>query len=204
MFEQTPHPFYIDILTQSYSLKSPQNSDSMKTWFQWCTPHQKLLVKMRNGSLQILDPKDSKRSTFPYVNFEIENNKEEIEKFLSSYVYSIKKSLKTENIKAMKLILNEINRTYPDIKQVSFNIHTKLGRNYLRFYDQDYNNYKINGKNIFNFISNFYFINNMSLNDQVFIEKTTQHQLIENFEESENIKKLLKINPIISKTTRSF
>lgn len=197
MFKQNPHPFYTALLKNDYIIIQQNNTlQSNYNAFSWYCGGYKLLVSQRLGSLDIYDSNKGINFSFP-VNSGFKNDIEGIKFSIDSYVYKIKNSLDSKSILAMELIIFEIIQNYKNIKSVDFSVGDVYNEKFVRMIDQDENFYKIIGKNIYNFIHNFYFINNISLDTHLSIEEPSNHQILENFIKYKNLKKELKINPKI-------
>lgn len=191
ILEQNPHPIYLDLIKYPCTIKPSK----MNTWFELNCAHHKLFIKMRRGAINLLDHKNSKLVAFLDVRFDSQNTESDLEKVFKKYLSFIKDSLDTKNIYTMNLILYQIIQNYPDIRNIYFDSIPR--KKHLTFQDDNQRIYKIEDQDIYNNIYNFYFVDNLFLDRNIRIKERSNHDLVENFQKYNDLKKDLGINPKI-------
>lgn len=192
MFSQSPHPLYTALLNNKYSLRKMKDSE----FYVWKCLEERLIVRVGMGTLYISDPKTSQKATFNWEDgFRYKpgnNSPDNIFEVIKQYAEIIKESLNNKNIEVVKLILYGILKNYPHITRIGLLKNQQI-------VDQNLNYYKINNKEVFDFISDFYFIENIKLSHILYIKNFSNHENLENFIEIEEIKKANNIKVSIKK-----
>lgn len=191
MFQQNPHPLYNSLLNHDYLLKSTNDPDV----FELICNNEILNVSQEYGILYINDIKNKKRSLFTHHKFNKINDPTAIFEYVKEFVSIVRQSLIPQNIEAMNLVICEILQNFPNTQEIEFN--TGDGLPNLRFCTESFLSYSINIENIIDSIYNFQFINNLTLEENIKIKEIPKHKFLENIKKYEELKKVLKVNPVI-------
>lgn len=193
MFKQNPHPLYQAICEHSYTVEKVKKED----WFELrCLTH-KLLIRNDSGRLCIFDHLKKEVYTFPYNYIKGISNMEIIFALVEGYVTFVRNSLNIKNTKIINLIIFEIIQKYPDIQGIDLTPIALNGQIFLKFEDRSMSTYLLKEENILSAVTNFCFINNIELKPYTFLNKPSNHEFLDHFQNYQITRKELLINPKI-------
>lgn len=194
MFKQTPHPFYLNVLNHPYKIISSKDE-----YCEWICEKYTFLIFTSFNRIELYDPESGQKSVLQDIKINDPINIPNITQAVEKYISKIKKSLDIKSIELMDIILCEMVKKYPNINSVHFilrslDLPSRTGKNFLNMMDDKSRIYSINIGNLYDDISEFYFISNMHLRSSKGIKKFTNHQLIEHFAKAEDLKEKLNVN----------
>lgn len=176
MFKQELHPFYELLIKNDYSIQMIQSDHA--TWFELKCCDKTLFM---NEEFKVVRAKDiigQESRSLVRVQCDLIDKKQRIEFFIKEYINKIKASIDPQNISIMNMILFEIIQKYPDVSYVEFS-EKKISDKKYGFLDQNNNVYHLECENLSNFLSNFCFIDSLSLSLSTKIGKFSNHELFE-------------------------